>query len=479
MNNVRKIASNAIFILVSDVVNRGTTFVLYALVARYLGPHEFGQMALALALFYTFQVLAVAGLKTYVTRQVAKDKTQTNHYLINGSLIVLLFSILAIILLLGFTGLMDYASDTTFVILLISLGLFPFALSAVCEAVFRAWEEMQFITYATVPVSVAKVGLAFLILNQGHGLPYIIAVLVFAPCAIALIEWGLMCRYIIRPYLEIDLSFSVTMVKETATFLGIDVIRAIWSSLPILLLSKLASETQVGLYSSAAQLMVPMVLILRSVVLSVFPVMCRKFDSSPQSLQHVSQSLIELLLSLTLPVVVGLFFIADNVLLLLYADRDFLSAAGVLRILVWGLISSALTFALGQILLAGLQEKVTLRIVAVNALITLVCGFILINQFGIFGAAVATIITGIINFFQHYIPVSKMLPNLSLEKFVWKPIVAVTFMAAYLTWLGQQNLFLTITSAAMIYGTVLLTLFVWSIGGPYQFKAKYRYLWSR
>src|SRR5438552_18209923 len=83
-----RILGNAASILASDVVNRGTSFVLYALVARHLGAFAFGQLSLALTLFYTFQVLAAAGLRTLVVREVAKDKRKTNSYLVNGRVAV-------------------------------------------------------------------------------------------------------------------------------------------------------------------------------------------------------------------------------------------------------------------------------------------------------------------------------------------------------------------------------------------------------
>ena len=63
-----KLVRNAVSILASDVANRAATFFIYVLVGRFLGAHEFGRLSLALTLFYVFQVVAGAGLKTYVTR---------------------------------------------------------------------------------------------------------------------------------------------------------------------------------------------------------------------------------------------------------------------------------------------------------------------------------------------------------------------------------------------------------------------------
>src|SRR6202795_936711 len=86
--NLRTAGGNALSILTSDVMNRATSFVMYALIARHLGAQEFGQLSLAFSLFYMFQVFAVAGLKVLIIRQVAKDRSQSSLYFINASMIV-------------------------------------------------------------------------------------------------------------------------------------------------------------------------------------------------------------------------------------------------------------------------------------------------------------------------------------------------------------------------------------------------------
>jgi len=63
VSRIKRITLNAVSILASDVTNRLSTFIIYALVARYLGALEFGQMSLGLTLFHTFQLLAMAGQK--------------------------------------------------------------------------------------------------------------------------------------------------------------------------------------------------------------------------------------------------------------------------------------------------------------------------------------------------------------------------------------------------------------------------------
>jgi len=472
------VITNSITLLTSDVVNRATTFVLYALVARHLGAFQFGQMSLSLTLFATFQVFALAGLKNLVTREVAKDRSKTDAYLVNGSIVVTLSSLVCIATMFLFTRVMNYAPDTAAVILLVSLSLLPFSLSAVCEAVFQAWERMCYIAYANVPVNVAKIGIAFALLSSGYGLYTLVVLLLASQLAVAATEWWLMLRHITRPTLRVDPRFSVEMARSTSTFLGIDGVIAAMGSLNIILVSKLANEKEAGLYNAATQLMVPMTLIYQGVTLSLFPMMCRTFQFGLQNLKRIAEQLIELLMAIALPTLVGLFFLADSALWSLYGKKEFVAASGALRILVWTLVLTALTNVLGPVLLASLREKVTLRIVLINAAVSLTLGLTLISRFGLIGAALTVLLTRLVDFLQHYIPVSRMFSGFTLGRLVWKPAVATLCMAGFLTTVRSKEIFTTVLSAGVLYGGVLVAITVWSLGGPRHFKAKYQYLWS-
>src|SRR5258708_6674015 len=124
--SLRKTGTNALSILTSDVMNRATSFVLYAMVARRLGTFEFGQLSLAFSLFYAFQVFAVAGEKTLIVRQVAKERSQTRMYLVNGCMMVSLASFVSLGAVFAFLRLAPYAASTDLIIFLLSLALFPY-----------------------------------------------------------------------------------------------------------------------------------------------------------------------------------------------------------------------------------------------------------------------------------------------------------------------------------------------------------------
>src|ERR1700720_1978178 len=219
--NLRR-ASNALSILTSDVMNRATSFVMYALVARRLGAQEFGQLSLAFSLFYMFQVFAIAGLKVLVIRQVAKDRSQTSLYFINACMIVAVSSFTSVVALFAFVHLMHYPASTTLVALLLSLGLLPTAISAVCEGIFQAWEKMHFIAWVNVPINIAKIVGTFLLLTRSRGLYTVILILLGSFFAIAATEVWIVLRRFPARHASINVAFSLATFRSGITFLGID-----------------------------------------------------------------------------------------------------------------------------------------------------------------------------------------------------------------------------------------------------------------
>jgi O-antigen/teichoic acid export membrane protein len=470
--SLRKIGGNAVSLLTSDVMNRATSFVLYAMIGRRLGAHEFGQLSLAFTFFYVFQVFATAGMKTLTIRQVTKDRSKTASYFLNGCAIVSFTSIAAVGALHAFVRLMHYPDDTSRLIVLLAMGLLPYAISVICEGIFQAWEQMRYIALVNVPANLGKIGGTYLLLTH-HGLYVVVLALLVSYTAVALVEMAIILSRFPSRSASLDLNVSLSTLRTATTFLGIDGTIAIMSSLNVLLLSKMATEIQVGLYCAATQLMVPVLLVYQSIAQSIFPLMCRKFEPGFQRLKRIAEQVIEVLLILALPAVAGLYFLGGSILALFYKNPTFLQAFPVLRIIAWILISQVFTSVLGQVLVASHREKVTLRIVAVDTLVNLFLGWPLISLYGLRGAAIALLLTRVADCCQHFVLVSRLFSGIPLARIIWKPIVASACMTAFLLLPSTGRGILRGVSATAIYTTALLCLTIWASGGYREFKAKY------
>ncbi len=470
----RRFAGNFVSILTSDVLNRGTTFVIYIVVARQLGSHAFGQMSLALTLFYSFQVLAAFGLQNLITREVAKDRTQSDRYFFNALLVGLITASGATGLLVATVFGLKYSIETRNLILLTSLGIFPFVIGAICNSVIRGWEKMHLIAFAQIPANLAKVIATLIVLAYGGGVLKVIAILVGSQFLGAAI---LLCLTLTRlDVIQLKLlepRFAWSMAKRSATFMGIDTVVAWWTSLNIILLSKLTTETEVGLYNAAAQVLIPLAIFTQCVMASSYPIMCRRFAADSVGAREVSRRLMELLFLLVIPGAVGVFMIADRLLAMVYGQAEFSGAASVLRVTVSIVILNSLTGILGQLLMAGNHERTTLRIVIVDLVTGFILGWVLISSYGLIGAAWAALLTRVVDFAQHWRPVSQLIERIDIGQLLWKPALASACMAAFLLLSKNWNTILTIMTAAGIYFATYLLIESWMVGGFRNVRTRY------
>lgn len=455
----RRSFANAGALLTSEVTGRATTFFVYALVARYLGADDFGRFTLALTLFYLFQVIATAGLKNLIAREVAAQPTDARRFFINSSILVIGSSLLSAVSLFLYVSVMNYADATTSAVLLLSIGLLPYSLSAVCEGILQGLERMYFIAVANVFGNVAKACLAVMLIWQGYGLLPILTVIVCCYAVVLVLEWTFLTSCMTPLTVGgADMSLCLVILKKAGLFLGIDAIIAFGSSMSVLILAGVATERDVGLFSSVNQLLVPVAVVFSSIMLSIAPALYRNFAVSPLKVKQIGDGALELLMTIAIPSAIGLFFLADRILPFLYGDREFAQASGVMRIMCWTLIPLALTWALGQVLVASLQEKAVLKIVAVNTVVSLVIGIVLTYSFGLLGAGVTVLITRLVDALQHYWRVLRLHPDLRIWTLVWKPVCGGAAMSVFLFFLGQGALIFVIPGAAAVYTGGLLML---------------------
>jgi hypothetical protein len=100
-------------------------------------------------------------------------------------------------------------------------------------------------------------------------------------------------------------------------------------------------------------------------------------------------------------------------------------------------------------------------------------GWILISNFGLIGAAWAALLTRVIDFVQHWKPVSQLMEQISLAHLLWKPTLASAIMAIYLTAFSQWHPLLLVFSAAGVYAIANLIIESWTVGGFRNLRARY------
>lgn len=467
--NVRQLLGNIGSILTSEAFNRAVTFVIYLLVARYFDEATFGRLSVAFTLFYVTQVLGSFGLNTYISREASKEPDAVGRYLVHGMVVALTAASLAYVLLTGFTFAAGYAPETRTAILLLAIGAVPLAVATVCHGVFQALERMPIIPAVNIPAHVLKLAAAFVMVQRGVAVEGVILAIVatqfLAAGAVVVIAMRLARER--RSSLAVQIKHLRGLVLAASAFVGIDVVIALWSGLPLLLLSLFAVEAEVGRYSAAHQLIVPVSLLMNATMVAALPLMSRTLSLGAERLRNVTKGVLTVTLALALPAAVGLMLVANDALSLIYG-AGFESAGRLLAIVAPLIVFQAMTSGLGNALYAGMMERATLRIVSVNCIATLVLGLVLIPGFGATGAAVAALSVGVLNLVQHFLPVNRLLGRvLALVAAAgWRPLIATAVMAGVLRLLDIDKLLWAVPTGIAVYLVSFGLIFLISGGRP-------------
>jgi O-antigen/teichoic acid export membrane protein len=466
MSERRKLVVNSISMLVNRLTQGIVTFVLTAAIARTLGAYALGQYLLAISYYYIFVNLASQGFKTLFTRELARDPEITPVYLVSGTLLQFVFSIIGYVALVVVVFLLHYSADTSFICYIMGLTIVPFALSNITEAIFQAQEKMHLIAISTVPVYILRL-LAMLWAMQLHyGIEYLAGILVVSESLIVAIEWFFLTK-IVKPQWQIKQDFIWNTIKATRTFFAIEGIGIIAAKIDILILSILGSEVLIGIYGAVSQLLQPFYIISSSVTLAAFPGMSKAVSLGKEKQRQSTENLLDILLCIGIPFLIGLLFFGNELLLFLYKDTSFVQASVILNIISISVITSIFTRSYSYLLIANGFEKFNLLEVVITTTVGGLAGVVLISQYKLLGAALMSLAMNFTNLSIFTYFVYSRLFSLRLWRVIRRPLLISIFMLIIFLILQKINLnfLLTIIIATCSYCVFAGLLAISAFGG--------------
>ena len=450
MNTIQRIAKNTTALFITRVIGAPLSLVLTISIARNLGVVTFGEYAFALAFTGIFAIFSELGYDTLLTRDVARDKTQTSRYLSNILGIRALLSIIIFALIAIAINLMGYPADVKNVIYLFGIYTLVVSFSGVFKATFRAFEKMEYETGITTATSIIRVSLGLLILFWGYGLIELAWVFLFSGVFDVLFSFMICERKFVKPKVELDFEFWKSTIRIALPLCMLSLFGLVYVRIDTIMLSVMKGDAVVGWYNAAYQLVLGFRPIPKLFMTALFPLMSSYFVSSKESLKATYERSFKYLLILGLPLAVGITLLADRFILLFYGELFYPSTIA-LQILAWD-IPLIFLYVCSAFILVSIDKQNQMAVVAgCTALINVILNLFLIPSFSYVGAAIATIATeGFL--LSSYIYLNSCYSyTLPVHKIIVKPVGACVVMGLFLYQFKGINLVLVIVAAVIIY----------------------------
>lgn len=384
---IARIARNAVFFLITKLLEVSGTLVSTSIIARYLGVKDFGEYSFVIAFVTLALSFSHSGFELLVVRELAKNKEEAPAKF--GTIMLCRWLLLAasMVILALVTMFLTVPPVIKLAVIITAVSHFTFSTGNLINSVFRAYERMYYESFVTFLFRIVMLALLVAVALFNLGFVSVFLALTVANFFRTFISAHLMRKSFIKPVIALDYAACRSILKDSLV-IGLGAIIMFGAArIDILLLKAFRMPDDVALFSAPFNIILQLQALPLVAVTALFPAMS---ISSKDSMSKIYKNASKLLIVIVLPVIAAVFVLSGEIIHIIYGKR-FIEAAAPLRIMIWGTLFLFLGMLFDHILIAlNKQRYVTVSAascLAVNALLDL----LLIPKYGYNGAAIGTL----------------------------------------------------------------------------------------
>lgn len=389
---LQKAISNVGWLFADNVVRMGVGLFVSVWVARYLGPAKFGIYNYAIAFVALFGALATLGLDSIVVRDSVRNPSCKDETLGTAFVLKLIGGIVTLILTIVTISLLRPGDKLTlWLVGIIAAGLIFQAFDAI-DFWFQSQVQSKYTVYAKnaafTIISLVKIGL---ILSKAPLIAFAWAGL----AEIALGAIGLVIAYRVSgQYLKAwrgSLILAKSLLKDSWPLILSGLTIMVYMRIDQIMLGEMIGAEAVGIYSVAVRLSEIWYFIPIAIVSSVFPAIVEAKGISEKLYYERLQKLFNLMSVLAYAIAIPITFLSGWLVISLFGEH-YVEAGSVLAIHIWTGLFVFLGVARGAWTTTEGLMKFSFATTAIGAVINVILNYILINNYGVNGAAISTVI---------------------------------------------------------------------------------------
>lgn len=457
MNKVANIAKNTSYLTLALIVQKIISFSYFILLARFLGLESLGQYYTAISFTTILAIFIDLGFANALTREVAKDQNRASAWLQTVLAMKLVLALGTVILALGVAASVYERA----LVLLIAVSVVSMVLDSFTStffAVARGFHNLKYESLASIIFQLIVISVGYLVLRAGGPLFALLGTLVLASLFNFLYS-GFIVKF--RLFLKIRPRWQKEMVKQIFNiswpFALYNIFQRLFTFLDSLLLGFLAGYGQVGLYQIAFKLIFALQFLPMAFTASLYPAMSAYWINNREQLRVSFERALNYLLIISLPIIFGIFALADQVVPLFKASPE---AIWPLRISIIALFFIFLNFPVGSLLNACDRQRRNTANMAIVTVVSIILNLLFIPRWQALGASLTVLISNALMFILGLISIRGLItyrPQKNLLVF-GQALAAASLMAiAVILSKPYVNIFIAVIGGGCLY---LLGLFI-------------------
>jgi len=377
------------------IIIMGISFVVGALVARYLDTDEMGLLSFSQSLVGFLYIFSELGLNNVLTRDLVNNPEERDRLLGSAVFLRMLGSVFSWILVFIILFFSEETRNSTELIIVLSAGY-----------VFRAFEVIKSEFEARVEsYLLVKLRLIQTLIVGGFKVTMIIIGAPLIWFAVAqLLEWVIIAFWYSHKYQghvgkiwnwKRDLKLAKRLINDSWPFILSTLAIVVYMRSDQLMIKYLLGDTENGYYAVALKLSEMWYFFPALIIDSLYPAIVNAKNTNEALYKERMENLLSGMYLLGLLIAIFITIFGPTLLELIYSSK-YNPSKSVLVIHIWSILFGYLGVASGKWLLTENLQKYTFYRTILGAVANVGLNLIWIPKYGINGAAMATLVSQII-----------------------------------------------------------------------------------
>ncbi|MBC7490239.1 MAG: flippase [Glaciimonas sp.] len=372
-------------------------------VARYLGPVQFGTFSYVIAFVALFSSIAKLGLDSIVVRDLVSAPSQRDRYVGTAFWLKLIGATLMLGAISLAVRLTTNDASTNLYIFIIASGTI-FQSFEVVDFYFQSKVLSKFVsTCKLTQLFISSLLKLYLIFTGADLLLFVIVSLVDQITLAISLYLAYRHQKIGSFYRHFDLPTAKKLLRDSWPLIISNLVIMFYMRIDQIMIKEMLGEKEVGLYSAAARISEVWYFIPIILTNSLFPSIINAKMQSVELYYSRWQRLYALMLWTAIAIALPMTYLSDRLITMLFGEA-YRDAGPVLTIHIWAGVFVFLGVASAKWFVSEDLQRYSVINTLVGAVVNILLNLLLIPKYGIYGTAVATVLSySIAAYFMNFV----------------------------------------------------------------------------
>ena len=392
--NKEKIVRNLFWAVLGKTVTLLGSLFVGIIIARYLGPKQYGLMNYVISYVSLFQVFALFGLDNIEIRETAGNLGEYQTIVGTAFGIKLILAIITLVAIIVTALWLEADSNTIVLISIYSLSVILNTFTVI-RNYFTAIVQNEYIVKSEISRTLLGAGIKVLLLLQHASLIWFVIAYTF--------DWFLLGSGYYISYKKVvgnisdwkfNWGYARYLLRESFPLLLTSAAVIIYQRIDQVMIGQMIDKESVGFFSVASRIVEILIFVPMILVQTITPVLVQKRKESESVYKTKAQLFMNVTIWSTFIVAIITSCLAYWTILVLFGDT-YLPAVPVLQVMAFKSVSVALSTTAGHMLIVeGIQKYAIFRD-TFGCIVCVTLNYLLLRQYGIVAAAFVAIISNI------------------------------------------------------------------------------------